>query len=54
MQLILEQNIAVRLYHFVTENWWMFWTRWRAEGGERGEGLGHPRQVGIERVKSQK
>jgi len=29
--------------------------QWRAEGGgERGDGPGHPRQGGIERVKSQK
>jgi len=29
-------------------------TQWRAEGGERGSGLGHPRQGGIQKVKLQK
>jgi len=28
--------------------------QWCAEGGERGDGPGHPRQGGIQRVKLQK
>jgi len=28
--------------------------QWRAEGGERGDDPGHPRQGGIQRVKLQK